>query len=136
MHDTHVVCTWRQIWCAVATYSLVPICTPVVCHTHFCFYSVCHQQVCILARDIRRRKSPKSQIMWVWCGKRCGHKKGSNGVASLGSNFEKFAFSSEIQIFSKLLPNEALKICHSNCHHRPHHLSPSCGHTPFHTNII
>ena len=29
-----------------------------------------------------------------------------------------------------------LKICHSNCHHRPHHLSPSCGHTPFHTHIF
>ena len=32
VHDTHVVCTWRQIlWCAVRTHSLVPICTPVVC---------------------------------------------------------------------------------------------------------
>ena len=41
-----------------------------------------------------------------------------------------------LQIFSKLLPSEALKICHSNCHHRPHHLSLSCGHTPFHAHII
>ena len=44
--------------------------------------------------------------------------------------------STFLQIFSKSLPSEALKICHSNCHHRPHHLSPSCGHTPFHTHII
>ena len=36
---------------------------------------------------------------------------------------------------SKLLPSEALKICRSNYHHRPHHLSHSCGHTPFHTHI-
>ena len=36
---------------------------------------------------------------------------------------------------SELLPSEALKICHSNYHHRPHHLSHSCGYTPFHTHI-
>ena len=62
--------------------------------------------------------------------------------ASLGSNFEKFAkmwISDENDIFanfSKLLPSEALKICHSDCHHRPHYLSPSCGYTSFHTDII
>ena len=42
---------------------------------------------------------------------------------------------SEHANFSQLLPSEALKICHSNYHHRLHHMSPFCGHTPFHTNI-
>ena len=54
--------------------------------------------------------------------------------ASLGSNFEKFAKMAEIHIFANCLV-QALKICHSNCHHRLDHLSPSCGHTTFHTHI-
>ena len=59
-----------------------------------------------------------------------------------GFNFEIFAkmmwILGENEHFhpkSTFLPSEALKICHSNYHHRPHNLSYSCGHTPFHTYI-
>ena len=50
------------------------------------------------------------------------------------TNFEGFT-RQQFHIFAKLLCSEALKICRSNYHHSPHHLSHSCGHTPFHTHI-
>ena len=51
VHDTHVVCIWRQIWCVVHTH-LFLLCTPVV-QLHF--YSVWDGSVVDLAISLHLR---------------------------------------------------------------------------------
>ena len=62
--------------------------------------------------------------------------KNFEGFTRLAKMWKFGSLSSEIHIFANFLPSEALKICRSNCHHGPHHLSTSCGHTPFHTTLF
>ena len=84
-----------------------------------------------------------AQVMWPMMIVTLTNFEGSNSeilakMWILGENEQFQPFSPKIHIFaniSKLLPSEALKICRTNYHHRPHHLSHSCGHTPFHTHI-
>ena len=62
---------------------------------------------------------------------KCGCGKATSSVAY----DEIYNFGGGGNVNPELLSSEALKVYHSNCRHRPHHLSPSCGHTPYHTHI-
>ena len=102
---------------------------------------VCHQQVCVLARLLFGNAATKRSFIRI--------KSYIVGVErDVATRMAQVVWpmmtvtpraSAILQIIirfrPKLLPSEALKICHSSYHHRPHHLSHSCGHTPFHTHI-
>ena len=98
---------------------------------HIKYVLYCHQYVCLAfiwkSRFVLEEKSKGR------CGKGCGHKKGSNGVAyddSYCDKFEgftrqQFEKSAKMLHFLELLPSEALKMFPVTAmHHSLHHLSP------------